>query len=79
MVELHELYVSNDRLTATTLSRAESARISAHETVALQAASTRVLMVSITSKPLAEFLFGFAVFSPVKPDTSSSSMDPSHP
>lgn len=66
-------------LTATTPSRAASARISAQDTVALQAASTRVLMLSITSKPLAEFRFGTAFFSPVKPDVSSNSMDPSQP
>lgn len=66
-------------LTRTVPSLAARARISAQETVALQADSTRVLMVSITSNPLAEFLFGFAVFSPVNDPVSSSSTDPSQP
>nr|AFK34358.1 unknown [Lotus japonicus] len=57
-----------------------SARISAHETVLLQEASTLVLMVSITSKPLAEFLFGAAFFSPTKVvPMSSNKIDPSQP
>lgn len=56
-----------------------SARISAHDTVALQEASTLVLMVSITSKPLAEFLFGPAFFSPVNVAVSSNKIDPSQP
>lgn len=66
-------------LTKTTPSRAASAKISAQDTVALQLASTRVLIVSITSKPLAEFRFGPAFFSPVKVAVSSSSIDASQP
>jgi hypothetical protein len=66
-------------LTRKTPSLAASARISAQETVALQEASTLVLMVSITSKPLAEFLLGAAFFSPVKVEVSSNKIDPSHP
>ena len=66
-------------LTKTTPSRAASARMSAQDTVALQAASTRVLMVSITSKPLTEFWFGRAFFSPVNVAVSSSSIDASQP
>lgn len=63
----------------TTESRAAIARISAQETIPGQAFSTAVLMLSMTSKPLAEFLLGFAFFSPVKLDVSSNKMDPSHP
>lgn len=70
---------SKQWLTKATPSRAATARMSAHETVALQAASRRVLMASITSKPLAEFLFGPAFFSPVNVAVSSSSTDPSQP
>ena len=66
-------------LTKTTPSRAASAKMSAQDTVALQLASTRVLIVSITSKPLAEFRFGPAFFSPVKVAVSSSSIDASQP
>lgn len=62
-----------------TPSLAASARISAQETVALQAASTLVLMVSITSKPLAEFLLGATFFSPTNVAVSSNKIDPSHP
>jgi hypothetical protein len=36
-------------------------------------------MLSMTSNPRAEFLFGFAFFSPVKFDVSSNRIDPSHP
>ncbi|KAA8526263.1 hypothetical protein F0562_008534 [Nyssa sinensis] len=72
----HSVYPT---LSKTTPSRAASARMSAQDTVALQAASTRVLMVSITSKPHAEFWFGSAFFSPVKVAVSSRSMDASHP
>lgn len=62
-----------------TPSRAASAKISAHETVPLQAASTLDLIVSITSKPLIEFLLGNAFFSPVKEVVSSRSTDASQP
>lgn len=65
--------------TRKTPSLAASARISAQETVALQEASTLVLMASITSKPLAEFLLGAAFFSPVNVAVSSNKIDPSHP
>jgi hypothetical protein len=53
--------------------------MSAQETVVLQAASTWVLMASITSYPRAELAFGPAFFSPVKVAVSSSRMEPSHP
>lgn len=67
-------------LTKTTPSLAAMARISAQDTVLPpQAASTRVLMVSMTSNPLAEFRFGNAFFSPVKVGVSSSSIDASQP
>lgn len=65
--------------TRKTPSLAARARISAQETVALQEASTLVLMASITSKPLAEFLLGAAFFSPVNVAVSSNKIDPSHP
>lgn len=45
----------NGLITRLIPSLVASARISAQETVALQAASTLALIVSITSKPLAEF------------------------
>lgn len=66
-------------LTATTESRAATARMSAQETVWLHASSSCALMSSTTSNPRSEFLFGCAVFSPVKPGASSSSTDPSQP
>ena len=69
----------NGSLTKAIPSLVASARISAQETVALQEASTLVLMASITSKPLAEFLLGPAFFSPVKVEVSSNNIDPSHP
>lgn len=65
--------------TKLTLSRAARARMSAHETVALQDASTWLLIVSMTSNPRAEFTFGPAFFSPVKVEVSSSKIEPSHP
>ena len=65
--------------TATTESRAATARMSAHDTVWLQTASTWDLMVSITSKPLMELMLGFAVFSPVNVEVSSNSTEPSQP
>jgi len=80
-----KIYMSNKRkevngwLTRAIPSLVASARISAQETVALQEASTLVLMASITSKPLAEFLLGPAFFSPVKVEVSSNKIDPSHP
>jgi hypothetical protein len=50
--------------------------MSAQETVALQDASTCVLMASITSNPRAELAFAPAAFSLLAP---SSSSEPSHP
>lgn len=67
------------KLTETTESRAEIARISAQETTPGQAASTLVLMSSMTSKPLREFTFAPADFSPVKLEVSSNRTDASHP
>jgi len=55
------------------------ARISAQDTVASQAASTLVLMSSITSKPLNEFMLGNAFFSPVNVALSSNKIDASQP
>ncbi|CAA7408582.1 unnamed protein product [Spirodela intermedia] len=65
--------------TRATPSRAARARMSAQETVEGQAASTRVLMSSMTLKPRTELLFGRAVFSPVNVDVSSRRMDASQP
>lgn len=53
------------------------ATISAHETTPLQALSTEVLIVSITSNPLTEFTLGKANFSVSAPP--SSNIDPSQP
>ena len=50
-------------LTIATESRAATAKISAHDTTPGQEFSTEVLMLSTTSKPLAELLFGAANFS----------------
>ena len=68
-------------LTATTESRAATARMSAQETVCLQMASTCVLMLAMTSKPLRDPALGNAPCSPVKPVAalSASSTDASHP
>lgn len=66
-------------LTRTTLSLAEMASISAQETTAGQTCSTADLIWSITSNPLAELLFGLAVFSPVNVGVSSNSIDASQP
>lgn len=68
-----------ERLTVTTESRAAMATISAQETTPGHTASTFVLIWSITSKPLTELLLGPAVFSPVKEEVSSRSIDPSQP
>ena len=65
--------------TSTTESLAAMAKISAHETTPGHAASTAVLMLSITLNPRAELRFGFAFCSPVKLDVSSSRIEPSHP
>jgi hypothetical protein len=53
--------------------------MSAHETVALQEASTRVLMASITSYPRTELALAPAFFSPVNVGVSSRRIDASHP
>lgn len=66
-------------LTKDTAACAAIAKMSAHETVPLQVASTFDLMVSITSKPLIEFALGNAFFSPVKFDVSSNRTDASQP
>lgn len=63
----------------TTESLAAMAKISAQETTPGHTFSTADFMLSITSNPLAEFRLGFAFFSPVKLDVSSSNTDPSHP
>jgi hypothetical protein len=56
------------------------AKISAQETTGrLHALSTAALISSTTENPLIEFIFGKAVFSPVKFLVSSSRTDPSHP
>ena len=64
-------------LTATTESRAATATMSAHDTTCGHILSSRALMLSITSNPRRELLFGTAVFSPVKVGVSSSSTEPS--
>lgn len=66
-------------LTISTESLAAMARISAQETTPGHAFSTADLIWSITSNPRAEFLLGFAFFSPAKLDVSSSRIEPSHP
>jgi len=53
--------------------------MSAHDTTPGHAASTFVLMVSMTSKPRTELALGPAPFSPVKLDVSSRRMEPSQP
>ena len=63
----------------TVESRAAIVAISAHDTTPGQAASTLDLISSITLYPLTELLLGPAVFSPLKDEVSSSSIDPSHP
>lgn len=66
-------------LTRKTASRATSVKMSAQETVDGQAFSTSAFMLSITSKPLTELLFGNALFSLMISLESSSSSDASHP
>lgn len=65
--------------TSTAESRDASARMSAHETVWGQASSRAALTRSITSKPLAEFLFARTSFSETKSVVLSNRIDPSHP
>lgn len=79
MHELGYIHVKKKSLTIAVESLAAMARISAHETTPGQAFSTADFILSITSNPLAEFRFGFAVFSPVKEEVSSSRSEPSHP
>ena len=66
-------------LTVATESLAAMAKMSAHDTTPGHTFSTAVFMSSTTSNPLTEFWLGLAVFSPVKPEVSSSSIEPSHP
>lgn len=66
-------------LTATTESRAATARMSAQETTWGQTLSTWDLMESTTSKPRKDRSLGPAVFSPVKLAVSSRRTDPSQP
>ena len=68
-----------DELTKFTASRDAKATMSAHETVALQAASTCVLMASMTSYPRTELTLAPAFFSPVNVGVSSRRMDASQP
>jgi hypothetical protein len=65
--------------TVTVESRAATARMSAHETVREQTASTCALMLSTTLKPLSEPLLGNDPCSPVKLAVSTSSTDASQP
>ena len=66
-------------LTITTESREAMAKISAQETTPGQTFSTLALISSTTLNPLTELLLGAAVFSPVKEEVSSRSIDPSQP
>ena len=66
-------------LTATTESLAATVTMSAHDTTPGHIFFNWDLMVSITSNPLNELLFGKAVFSPVKFVVSSKRIDASHP
>jgi hypothetical protein len=66
-------------LTATTESRAATARMSAQETVPGHTASTFALMLSMTPKPLMDPTLGNAVCSPVKVAVSFSNTDASQP
>lgn len=53
------------------------ANISAQDTIPLHELSTEVLILSMTSNPLAEFLLGVANFSPSS--SPSSRIEPSQP
>lgn len=66
-------------VTATTESRAATAKISAQDTIPAQEVSRLVLIVSTTSNPLIDPEFVAAVFSPVKFAVSSSKTDASQP
>ena len=66
--------------TATTESRAATAKISAQETTgAPQTLSTTDLILSTTANPLAELILAFAFFSESILSVSSSRIDPSQP
>lgn len=69
----------NYELTITTESRAAMAMISAQETTPGHTLSTCDFMLSITFRPLMEFLLGTAVCSPVKEEVSSRRTDASQP
>ena len=69
----------NIYITRTTESRAAIVRISAQDTVLGHAFSSSLFISSITSNPLAEFLFGPDPFSLTMLPLSSSSIDWSHP
>lgn len=66
-------------LTVTTESRAAMAKISAQETTPGHTLSTWDFMLSITFRPLMEFLLGPAVCSPVNEEVSSRRSDASQP
>lgn len=67
-------------LTATTESRATTAKMSAHETTgAPQALSTADLIKSTTSNPLAELALAKEFFSPSMVEVSSSKIEASQP
>lgn len=66
-------------ITNSRASLAASANISAHETIPEQYDSTSALILSMTSNPRAEFLFGGMDFSPMKMSVSSKRTEPSHP
>lgn len=74
-----ELTIVKPALTATTESRAATAKISAQDTTPAHELSRLVLIVSTTSKPLNDPEFVGAVFSPVKFAVSSSKTDASQP
>lgn len=66
--------------TATTESRAATAKISAQETTGPpQALSTTDLILSTTLNPLAELKLEFALFSESILSVPSSKTEPSHP
>lgn len=72
--------IKNHILTATTESRAATARISEHETRGQpQTSSTSDLILSMTSNPLTEFLLGNAFFSLSKAGVASRRIEASQP
>lgn len=70
---------SRSLITRTVESCAAMARISAHETVLGHSFSKADLILSMTSKPLAEFLLGFDLFSLMIVPLLSSNTDASQP